>query len=82
MIKPEKRRQGLGRKLVLLMIEKGFKQLQLKEIHLSCYQQNTVALSFYKQMGFKAYAEEARRDFNNQAVSLIHLKNKNTKSNS
>lgn len=81
-IKPEKRRQGLGRKLVLLMIAKGFKQLQLKEIHLSCYQQNTVALSFYKQTGFKAYAEEVRRDFNNQAVRLIHLKIKNTNSNS
>lgn len=56
-IKPEKHRQGLGRKLVLLMIEKGFKQLQLKEIHLSCYQQNIVALSFYKQTGFKAYTQ-------------------------
>jgi len=81
-IKPEKRRQGLAKKLLLMMIEKGFKQLQLKEIHLSCFQQNTAALLFYKQLGFKAYAEEVRRDVNNQAVNLIHLKIKNTNSNS
>ena len=73
-IKPEKRRQGLARKLLLMMMEKGFKQLQLKEIHLSCFQQNTAALLFYKQLGFKTYAEEARRNSDNQLVSLLHLK--------
>ena len=73
-IKPEKRRQGLGKKLMLLMINDGFKQLNLKEVHLSCYNNNTSALLFYKNLGFKPYATETRQDFNNQPAALIHLK--------
>ena len=73
-IKPEKRRQGLGKKLMLLMINDGFKQLNLKEVHLSCYNNNTSALLFYKNLGFKPYAIETRQDFNNQPAALIHLK--------
>jgi len=57
-----------------MMMEKGFNQLQLKEIHLSCFQQNTAAMLFYKQLGFKGYAEETRLNSDNQAVSLLHLK--------
>ncbi|MCU7939347.1 MAG: GNAT family N-acetyltransferase [gamma proteobacterium symbiont of Bathyaustriella thionipta] len=79
-IKPEKRRQGLGKKLILMMIARGFKELQLKEIHLSCFQENTVALLFYKQLGFKTYAEETRLNAENQAMSLLHLKIKKTDS--
>ncbi len=79
-IKPEKRRQGLARRLLLMMMEKGFNQLQLKEIHLSCFQQNTAAQLLYKQLGFKAYAEETRHNSDNQAVSLLHLKIKKTDS--
>lgn len=79
-IKPEKRRQGLAKKLLLMMIDKGFKQLQLKEIHLSCFQQNSAALLFYKQLGFQTYAEETRLNSENQAMSLLHLKIKKPES--
>lgn len=77
-IKPEKRKQGLGEKLLLQMINNGFIKLQLKEIHLSCYQDNISALSFYKKIGFKAYAKEDRLDLNKQQTQLIHLRIKNT----
>ena len=74
-IKPEKRGQGLGRKLVQTMIITGFKRLNLKEVHVSCYKQNTPALLFYKQLGFKPYATEIRQDLHNQETTdLIHLK--------
>ena len=77
-IKPEKRKQGLGRKLLQQMVNNGFTKLQLKEIHLSCYQDNSSALSFYKNIGFKAYAKEDRLDLNKQQTQLIHLRIKNT----
>lgn len=73
-IKPQKRGRGLGKKLIMMMIEKGFKHLQLKEIHLSCFQQNTSALSFYKQLGFQVYAEEERYNSDNEPARLLHLK--------
>ncbi len=75
-IKPEKRQRGLGKKLLQMMITTGFSQLRLKEIHLSCYNNNTPALLFYNSLGFKPYAAEARTDFNNKAVVLIHLRMK------
>lgn len=73
-IKPDKRRMGLGKKLIQAMITSGFEQLNLDEIHLSCYQENTIALSFYKQLGFKPYANEIRNNFNKQSTKLIHLR--------
>ena len=73
-IRPDKRAQGLGRKLVQTMIISGFKRFNLNEVHLSCYKQNRSALLFYKQLGFKPYAIETRQDLNNLATDLIHLK--------
>lgn len=73
-IKPKKRRQGLGKKLLQTMIRTGFRQLQLKEIHLSCYKQNTSALLFYTHLGFKPYAIETRPDPEKQPAELIHLR--------
>lgn len=73
-IKPDKRRLGLGQKLLQQMINNGFTKLQLKEVHLSCYQDNIPALSFYKKIGFKIYAEEDRPDCNKQHTRLIHMR--------
>jgi len=77
-IKPAKRRQGLGRKLLQYMTDYGFRKLQLKEVHLSCYEDNIHALSFYQGLGFKAYAKEERIDVNGQKTLLIHLRISNT----
>jgi len=78
-IKPEKRGQGLGKKLLQTMITTGFSQLQLKEVHLSCYNNNTPALLFYTKLGFKPYAIESRSDPENGTLALIHLKIKNSR---
>ena len=79
-IKPEKRKQGLGKRLLQYMIKHGFTKLHLKQVHLSCYQDNLPALSLYKKIGFKAYAAEDRFDLNilkghrgKQHSQLIHL---------
>ena len=78
-IKPEKRRQGLGTRLLQEMITTGFSQLQLKEVHLSCYNNNTPALLFYTRLGFKPYAIETRSGPENKKLALVHLKIKNTR---
>ncbi len=76
-IKPKKRSQGLGKKLLTTMISHAFQQLQLKEIHLSCYNSNTRALIFYTQLGFQPYAIEQRMTSHKQPVALLHLRLKN-----
>lgn len=73
-IKPEKRGQGLGRKLIQTMITTGFSYFQLKEVHLSCYEKNISALLFYRHLGFKPYASETRYDPDNEPAEMIHLK--------
>lgn len=77
-IKPDRRREGLGKKLIRSMLTIGFKQLKLKEIHLSCYSDNTTALLFYNKLGFKPYAIEQRLNEEQNPVALIHLKLKKT----
>ncbi len=76
-INPQQRRKGYGGLLLEYMIKLGFDELKLKEVHLSCYNQNTQALLFYQQRGFKPYALEKRQDFNNRPVIMLHLKLKN-----
>ncbi len=73
-IKPDKRGMGFGKQLIQAMIRSGFKQLKLNEVHLSCYKNNTSALSFYKHLGFKAYAKETRKDMDGKPTELIHLR--------
>ena len=73
-ISPEKRRQGFGKKLIQSTLDSGFNQLQLKEIHLSCYKTNKAALELYSQLGFRVYAQEVRKDENNSTTELFHLK--------
>ncbi len=87
LIKPEKRKQGLGKQLLQYMIKYGFTKLHLKQVHLSCYQDNLPALSLYKSLGFKAYAHEERHDLNTlmghkdkQQTQLIHLRISNLSS--
>jgi ribosomal protein S18 acetylase RimI-like enzyme len=73
-IDPEKRRQRLGSRLVRTIIDKGFKELKLRQIHLSCYNDNNSALLFYHSLGFKPYAMEKRKDWENKDTILLHLK--------
>lgn len=73
-LRGDKRQQGLGKRLVLAMMQAGIKHFGLKEIHLSCYEQNHPALALYKGLGFKIYASEKRPDPDNQPATMLHLK--------
>jgi RimJ/RimL family protein N-acetyltransferase len=77
-VKAEERRKGYAKQLLLHMIKLGFNELKLKEIHISCFNQNTKALLFYHQLGFKPYAWEIRKDYNQAEVIMLHLRLKNS----
>lgn len=73
-IKLEERQKGYGEQLLRHMIKLGFDELKLKELHLSCFNQNTKALLFYHQLGFKPYAWEVRQDYKQSDVIMLHLR--------
>ncbi len=73
-IHSEERRKSYGRLLIKQMLKLGFEQLQLREIHLSCFNSNTPALLFYQQLGFVPYAWEVRQDHRQHPVLMLHLK--------
>ncbi len=73
-IKAEERQKGYGRQLIQTLLKRGFNELNLREIHLSCFNHNTAGLLFYQQLGFNPYAWEVRKDHHQQSVLMLHLK--------
>lgn len=65
---------GLGEKLVRHMRDAGFVKYGLQEIHISVFNDNTVALLLYSKLGFIPYAIEQRLRPDNQKAALVHMK--------
>lgn len=59
----ECRGQGIGFRLARETIKLAQKKLGLKQIVLSCFANNKVAISFYKKLGFKQYSRHPRAIF-------------------
>lgn len=72
-ISPSARGLGVGRYLIKCMIETAVSIHQAKEVRVSCFNQNTVALLLYSGLGFKPFSIEERRDKNGNRVALIHM---------
>lgn len=72
-ISPSARGLGVGRYLIKCMIEIAVSIHHAKEVRVSCFNQNTVALLLYSGLGFKPFSIEERRDKNGNRVALIHL---------
>ena len=70
----EYRGRGLGRRLLMHMIERSFEELALRELRISVFNTNTPALLLYKDLGFCPYAIEQRVDVSGQCVALIHMR--------
>ncbi len=68
------RGRGLGRKLVLHMLDKAYKNHNLKEVHISVFSDNRCALSLYSSLGFQPYDMEERQSPSGSSVTLIHMK--------
>lgn len=73
-IAPQFRGQGIGRALVEQMTAVAIDQFAIKDIHLSCFNNNINGLFLYVSLGFKAYFIEERTNHKHEKVVLIHLK--------
>ena len=70
----EFRSQGIGRLLVLHMIQQAFNKYGVHETRISVFNDNTPALLLYTRMNFQPYAIEERVNPHGRRVGLIHMK--------
>lgn len=67
------RGRGLSRRLLACMMDIGFNKLRVPELRVSVFSHNTPAVLLYNNIGFKPYAIEQRRDFDDNPVALLHM---------
>lgn len=68
------RRRGLGRKIVVHMINTAFEEYALPEVRIAVFSRNTPALLLYSSLGFRPYRVAARRDTDGKPVALVYFK--------
>lgn len=70
------RGRGLGKEIVLYMLNIAFNKLNLPEIKISVFSENTPAILLYSNLGFQPYGIEERKDPYNKRVALVHMRMK------
>ena len=73
-IQPDYRGKGIGRYLIQTMEKIAIEKYHAKEIHISCFNQNTGGLLFYSKLGYKPYHIEKRLHKDFIPFALIHMK--------
>lgn len=68
------RGNGLGKRIVLYMLKIAFEKLNLPEVRISVFSENTTAVLLYSNIGFVPYSIEERTDSAGNRVALIHMK--------
>lgn len=68
------RGRGIGRRLVLHMLDCAFGKYRVREARISVFNDNTKALLLYAGLGFVPYAIEERSDPEGERVALIHMR--------
>ena len=72
-VAPEARGKGIGRYIIQTMIQFAFDKHKVKEVQISCFNQNTAGLLLYPKLGFRPFAIEARVNKQGGRVALIHM---------
>jgi ribosomal protein S18 acetylase RimI-like enzyme len=67
------RSRGLGKRIVVHLIDLAFRKYDVPRVRISVYNKNTPALLLYQSLGFKPYAIEEAKDFLGNRVALLHL---------
>lgn len=68
------RGKGAGKYLIETMTAIAFDKYKVRQVEISCFNQNLVGLLFYTKLGFIPYSIEERLDPNLQRVALIHMR--------
>ena len=68
------RGKGIGRNLVLYMLQRAGEVHQLEEVRISVFNENTPALMLYSALGFMPYEVEERISPKGKRVALVHMK--------
>lgn len=73
-VAPTARGQGVGRYLIETMVQTAFTKYKVKEVQISCFNQNVAGLLLYPKIGFRPDYIEERFDKQGERVALIHMK--------
>lgn len=73
-IKPNCRGKGIGEFLINTMERIAIKEYNISEIHLSCFNTNTIGILLYSKLGYKPYEIEKWTNVNNESFALIKFK--------
>lgn len=72
---PEFRGQGLGKKLVEILLEKAYDEFGANTVELNVYEDNTAAIKCYEKAGFKIQQGEAKTTtVNGQTWASLKMK--------
>jgi ribosomal protein S18 acetylase RimI-like enzyme len=72
-VDPTRRGMGIGSYLINTMIEIAMEKYRVKNVQLSCFNQNVDGLFLYQKLGFKPTFFEDRVDKQGSRVASIHL---------
>lgn len=72
-VSPDIRGQGVGRYLINTMIQIAATKHNVKNVQLTCFNQNINGLLLYQGMGFKPVFIEERRDKQGNRIAAIHF---------
>lgn len=74
MVAPHARGQGVGSYLMRTMLAIAFERYRARQVRLSCFGDNVVALLLYRKLGFRPFDLEERLDKRGERVVLFHLR--------
>lgn len=69
---------GIGRTLLLHMLDLAYFTHALPEARISVFSDNIPALRLYEKLDFTEYGRETRKDLRNRQVTLLHLNRRRT----
>jgi ribosomal protein S18 acetylase RimI-like enzyme len=72
-VAPSHRKSGIGSRLMEHMLDRVFDVHGLPMARISVFEHNTSARRLYERMGFRRYADERRRDWQERTVTLLHM---------
>jgi ribosomal protein S18 acetylase RimI-like enzyme len=75
-VSPNYRGKGIGKGIISIMEAMAIRLYGVKEIRISCFNQNAAGLLLYSKLGYAPYAIEPRLSTDSTQVALIKMRRK------